>query len=176
MADRTYGQFPRRTDLETSAVRQAAEPPPDGDELRPAASRVSGVNPVASEVDEAEGPQPPIANIQVASDWRPGSVAVVSVSGEVDAYSAGILRRELLGVITAGAQVVVVDLDATTFIDSVTLGVILGAVRRLQNRHGELRVSSANPAIRRTFEITQLDRVLAVYASRDEALADVADT
>jgi anti-sigma B factor antagonist len=126
-------------------------------------------------VSAPDGPQLPISNIQVQSDWRPGSVAVVSVAGEVDAYSAGILRRELLSVISSGAQVVVVDLDTTTFIDSVTLGVILGAVRRLQARHGELRVACANPTIKRTFEITQLDRVLTLYSNRTDALVGTAE-
>ncbi len=117
-----------------------------------------------------EGLEQPISNIQVGSDWQAGGVAVVSVTGEVDAYSAGILRRELLGVIATGARTVVVDLDTTTFIDSVTLGVLLGAVRRLQQRQGELRIACGNPAIRRTFEITQLDRVLALYPDRATAL------
>jgi anti-sigma B factor antagonist len=147
MADRTYREFPQATDLETSSVRAGVSVPASGEH------------------------EPPIANIQVISDSRPGSVTVVSVTGEVDAHSAAILRRELLGVIAGGAEVVVVDLDAATFIDSVMLGVLLGAVRRLQNRRGELRVACANRAIRRIFEITQLDRVLALYASRDDALA-----
>lgn len=122
-----------------------------------------------------EGREPPISSIQVTSDWRPGWVAVVSVRGEVDAYSAVVLRRELLGVIGSGARVVVVDLDATELIDSVTLGVLLGAVRRLQERRGELRIACPNPSIRRTFEITQLDHVLALYATRAEALAAAAE-
>jgi anti-sigma B factor antagonist len=147
MADRTYHGFPQAPDVETSAAEAEVSVP------------------------ASDGRESLIAGIQVASDWRPGSVAVVSVSGEIDAYSAGILRRELLGVIGVGAQVVVVDLDAATFVDSITLGVLLGAFRRLQNRHGELRVACANPVIRRIFEITQLDRVLALYPSRDEALA-----
>src|SRR5919197_3111939 len=74
---------------------------------------------------------PATSNIQVSSDWRRGGLAVVTVTGEVDAFSAATLRRELLSVIATGARVVVVDLDATTFIDSVTLGVLLGALRRL---------------------------------------------
>jgi anti-sigma B factor antagonist len=108
--------------------------------------------------------------VEVSSEWRDDALAVVTVKGEMDAYSAGILRRELLGVIAAGARIVVLDLGATTFIDSVTLGALLGAVRRLQQRGGELRVACAVGAVRRTFEITQLDRVLPVFGSLAGAL------
>jgi anti-sigma B factor antagonist len=110
------------------------------------------------------------SSIQVSSDWGRGGLAVVSVSGEVDAFSAATLRRELLSVIATGARVVVVDLDATTFVDSVTLGVLLGALRRLQARNGELRIACTEGPIRRTFELTQLDHVLPLFGSLGEAL------
>jgi anti-sigma B factor antagonist len=109
--------------------------------------------------------------IEVGSEWRAGGLAVVTVRGEVDAFSSGILRRELLSVVASGARVVVVDLDATTFMDSVTLGVLLGTLRRLQWSGGELRIACASGPIKRTFELTQLVRVLPVYGSVAEALS-----
>ena len=122
-----------------------------------------------------DGPRASSASsIEVGSDWRPGGLSIVTVTGEVDAFSAGILRRELLSVVAAGARVVVVDLDATTFMDSVTLGVLLGTLRRLQARGGELRVACANGPIRRTFELTQLGRVLPIFGTLAEAVAPTA--
>jgi anti-sigma B factor antagonist len=114
---------------------------------------------------------PSASPIEVGSEWPAGGLAVVTVRGEVDAFSAGILRRELLTVVAAGARVVVVDLDATTFMDSVTLGVLLGTLRRLQSSGGELRIACANGPIRRTFELTQLVRVLPVYGCVADALS-----
>jgi anti-sigma B factor antagonist len=114
---------------------------------------------------------PAAPNIQVATDWRPDGLAVLTVTGEVDASSAATLRRELLSVLASGAHVVVVDLDATTFVDSVTLGVLLGALRRLQARDGELRIVCAEGPIRRTFELTQLDHVVPLFRGLDAALS-----
>jgi anti-sigma B factor antagonist len=108
--------------------------------------------------------------IEVGSEWQDDGLAIVTVKGEVDAFSAGILRRQLLAAVAAGATTVVVDLDATTFIDSATLGVLLGAMRRLQARGGELRVACAGGPIQRTFELTQLDRVLPMFGTIAEAL------
>ena len=111
------------------------------------------------------------AAIEVGSKWHAKGHAVVTVRGEVDAFSAGILRRELLSVVASGARVVIVDLDATTFMDSVTLGVLLGTLRRLQSSGGELRIACANGQIKRTFELTQLERVLPVFGTVADALS-----
>jgi anti-sigma B factor antagonist len=59
---------------------------------------------------------------------------------------------------------VIVDLGATTFIDSTFLGVLLGGMRSLRERGGEIGVVCPD-SIRKIFEITGLDRVLTIEAS-----------
>ena len=107
---------------------------------------------------------------QIASQWLTAKSVVVWPQGELDLDSAADLRLELFGAIEDGATDVLVDLEGTTFIDSMTIGVLLGAVRRLQQRGGELRIACADPTITRIFEITLLDRVFAIYPSREAAL------
>ena len=67
-----------------------------------------------------------------------------------------------------------VDLAAVTFIDSTALGVLIGAAKRLQATDGSLAIVCLNEKIRRLFEIGGLDRVFAIYESRDEALSEAA--
>jgi len=95
---------------------------------------------------------------------------VVAPIGEIDLNCASDLRHELFGAVADGADSVVVDMATTTFIDSMTLGILLGAARRLQQRGGELRIACVDPNIRRIFEITLLDRVFAIYPSLHAAL------
>jgi anti-sigma B factor antagonist len=106
----------------------------------------------------------------VTTSWPLPTVAVLQPQGELDLASASDLRHELFSVIDDGAKTIVVDLETTTFIDSMTIGVLLGAVRRLQERGGELRIACADPNITRIFEITLLDRVFAIYPSCKAAL------
>lgn len=98
---------------------------------------------------------------------------VISPAGEVDLYTAPELKQELLDAIESGATDVIVDLTLTTFIDSAALGVLVGAVRRLRERDGRLSIVCSERSIRKIFEITGLDRVLAIHASRQEALGAV---
>ena len=96
--------------------------------------------------------------------------AVVVVAGELDLYTAPELRERLARVDEGGAERVVLDLSQVTLVDSMALGVLLGAKKRLATHAGSLDLVVSKPDIRRIFEITMLDRVFTLYASRDEAL------
>jgi anti-sigma B factor antagonist len=99
-----------------------------------------------------------------------GVVVVVAVHGQADVHTAPQLRSAIAEAIDAGAHGLVIDLSEATFIDSMTLGVLLGAVKRLRPTGGTVSVVCADPHIRRIFEITLLDRVFALHADRDAAL------
>ena len=97
-------------------------------------------------------------------------LAVVVVAGEVDLFTAPELRDRLARVDEDGAERVVLDLSRVTLVDSMALGVLLGAKRRLAAHDGSLDLVVSKPDIRRIFEITMLDRVFTLYTTRDDAL------
>src|SRR2546427_432441 len=96
---------------------------------------------------------------------------VIALSGEVDLYTAPEFKQQLLDVISKGAKDVIVDFSNTTFIDSTTLGVLVGGVKRLRTNDGQLSLVCSDRNITKIFEITGLDRVFAIYGTRDEAVA-----
>jgi anti-sigma B factor antagonist len=96
---------------------------------------------------------------------------VVAVSGEVDLFTASEFKQRVMAPIAAGTEFVVVDLTATEFIDSSSLGVLIGAHRRLKARGGRLAVACATESIVKTFRITGLDGVFTLVPSVEEALA-----
>ncbi len=53
-------------------------------------------------------------------------------------YTARVFKQQLLETIGQGAKEVIVDLSDTTFIDSTTLGVLVGGVKRLRPDGGRL--------------------------------------
>ncbi len=95
---------------------------------------------------------------------------VISLAGEVDLYTAPEFKQQLLDVINQGAKDVVVDFSNTTFIDSTTLGVLVGGVKRLRTNDGQLSLVSSDRNITKIFEITGLDRVFTIYPTREEAV------
>ena len=92
-----------------------------------------------------------IADRRVGDDTH-----VVAVTGEIDLFTAPEFKQYVSAAIDAGVANVVVDLSATTFIDSSSLGVLIGAHRRLKLRGGSLVIVCDNEAIIRTFRILSL--------------------
>jgi anti-sigma B factor antagonist len=110
-------------------------------------------------------------NFDIKTDQLDDSNYVISLAGEVDLYTAPEFKQQLLDVIAKGAKHVVVDFSDTTFIDSTTLGVLVGGVKRLRTNDGQLSLVCSDRNITKIFEITGLDRVFTIYPSRDEAVA-----
>ena len=100
------------------------------------------------------------------------SVRILSVHGDADLHSAPELREALRGATDEGATTLVVDLSGTTVIDSTSLGVLLGAMKRLRERDGQIRLVVPRPEVRRVLEITMLDRIFSLHETLDEALAN----
>jgi len=99
-------------------------------------------------------------------------VWIVTLRGEIDAYSAPSLRDDLRSLVEdRGALVVVIDLAAVTFLDSSGLGAIVGTLRRLRERGGRLAIVQPESAASRIFEHTGLDAVLDLHDHRDEAFS-----
>lgn len=103
---------------------------------------------------------------------RRGGVALVRLTGDLDAYTAVAFRTDLHDATEAEAQLVVVDLTAITFIDSAGLGALVGAHRRMRERGGLLRIVRPPRLVHRAFELTGLDEVLDLCDDRESALAE----
>ena len=110
-------------------------------------------------------------NFDVKTEPLENDAFVISLSGEVDLYTAPEFKQQLLDVIGQGAKHVVVDFSNTTFIDSTTLGVLVGGVKRLRTNGGQLSLVCSDRNITKIFEITGLDRVFTIHLTRDEAIS-----
>src|SRR5918997_7208042 len=95
---------------------------------------------------------------------------IVGVRGEIDLFTAPEFKQRVNAAIEGGVRLVVVDLNEASFIDSSSLGILISAHKRLKMRDDLLVIACEVPAILNTFTITGLDGVLAIDATRDEAL------
>jgi anti-sigma B factor antagonist len=102
-----------------------------------------------------------------------GNAFVVTVAGEVDMYTAPALEQALEGVVGLGGTTVVLDLTEVSFIDSTLLSVLLRYRDRLNNLGGELAIVTDDRRIRRTFEITGLDRIFTIEPRLADAIRAV---
>jgi anti-anti-sigma factor len=105
---------------------------------------------------------------------RVGETAVVTAHGELDAFTAPALSDAFADAAADGGDRVVIDLSAVAFMDSTALGLVVRAVNEIGDRGGDVRLVLPVESARRIFEITTLDRVLPIEASRADALQAIA--
>ncbi len=96
---------------------------------------------------------------------------VIALAGEVDLYTAPDLKAKIVELVDGGGmRRLVIDFTETTFIDSTTLGVLLGAVKRMKPLGGTLALVVADRSIGKVFEVTGLDKVFDIHPDRPAAL------
>jgi anti-sigma B factor antagonist len=107
----------------------------------------------------------------IATEIIDDEVAAVAVTGYVDFDAAPALKDSLVHCIEAGSRRLVVDLGQAGFIDSTAIGVLVGALKRLEESGGALVVVCTNEHVASIFELVGLDEVISLHPSRDDAIA-----
>ena len=102
-----------------------------------------------------------------------GRCVVLAVRGDVDIATAPALRERLADVIGCYAGVVV-DLDEVPFLDSTGLGVLVAAHNRAQSAGCALALARPQRIVKNALRLVQVDTVIDVYESLDDAVAALA--
>jgi len=109
-------------------------------------------------------------DVEMSSQRLDAQTAVLRIGGEVDLYNTPQLKEEILALIEGGVRRLVVDLAETQYLDSTALGALIGGLKRLRERDGELRLAGPQPRIRKLLEITRLLKVFEVRDNTAQAL------
>jgi anti-sigma B factor antagonist len=96
-------------------------------------------------------------SIETRSD---GGVAQVVLAGEFDLAAVPQFEDAIAGVEAGRPAAIVIDLSALTFMDSSGLRALVTADDRAGTAGRRLAIVPGPPAVRRVFEITQLDSKL----------------
>ncbi len=100
-----------------------------------------------------------------------GDRTVVHLGGEIDVYTAPLVREKLDEQLTAGRTDLVVDLTDVTFLDSTGLGVLVGRLKLTRTMGGSMRIVGTDDRVLKVFSITGLDKVFEMHDDLESALA-----
>ena len=84
------------------------------------------------------------------------NIALVPVEGDLDVTSVASLRQTLDALINSGCQRIVLNLSATSYMDSAGIGLVVGSVRRMRARGGLLSLTNVCPEVMRALSIARL--------------------
>ena len=110
-------------------------------------------------------------NLKVTPRSLSDAVQALDLEGEVDVYTAPVLRQAIVDQVEAGVKHLVINLVRVEYLDSTGLGILIGGVKRLKEQGGSLRLAGPSARITRIFEITGLNKIFDVFTNEQEALA-----
>lgn len=93
------------------------------------------------------------------------SITVVRLPGEVDVYTAPVLREALVYLVNHGRFFLVLDMSAVEYFESTGLGVMVGGLKRVRAHEGALAVVAPYGRIRKTFRTTGLSKVFPLFGT-----------
>lgn len=102
---------------------------------------------------------------------EPPAFTVITVSGEIDVYTAPKLREKLIGLVEDGSYQLTLDMEGVEFLDSTGLGVLVGGLKRVRAHDGWIDLVCTQSRILRIFKVTGLNKVFSIYNSVAEAIA-----
>lgn len=109
-------------------------------------------------------------SFEVTDEQRSPGVWIFRLTGQFDFSHVSNARSLINQRIEEGARLIVINLDGLDYIDSAGLGVLVGTLARLRERHSDLAIVCRAPRIRRVFEITKLTQLLSVFETEQDAL------
>ena len=114
-----------------------------------------------------------MASFVLSEDTPDPETRVIAVEGEADMLTAVRFNESFFDAARSGTRQVVADLTDVNFIDSSMLNALVVGHRRMLRDRGRFAVVSRGPKVGRVLELTGLGRILAVFETRDAALAHV---
>lgn len=112
-------------------------------------------------------PQPD--SLRIDQEHRDDAV-VIRCAGEIDLGTVGDLRTTLQAVQVDGTTPLVLVLDEVTFMDSIGLGVLIGAHKRARVLQSSLVIVCTSQQVLNLLRATSLDRVFRVVDDLGDAL------
>jgi len=92
---------------------------------------------------------------------------VLAVKGEIDLHTVPELREQLLGQLTTGTPIVVLDMADVSFIDSTGLSVLITALKRARSLGGDVKLRTPSHQTYKVLELTRLHQVFEIEGVPD---------
>jgi anti-sigma B factor antagonist len=110
-------------------------------------------------------------DLELETTQRDG-VAVLTLRGEIDVYTAPRMRQAIVDLVDAGSLNIVVDMEKVDFLDSTGLGVLVEGLKRVRTRNGNLSIVVTQDKILKIFDITGLNKAFPIHGSLEDALKE----
>lgn len=107
-------------------------------------------------------------NIEVKSQ-QIEDLFLIEIEGEVDTYTSSKIKQDILKLVEK-SSFIIISMEKVKFIDSTGLGILIGILKKVKEKEGEMVIVSPNSYINQIFEITGLYKVFKIVESIQQAV------
>lgn len=99
-----------------------------------------------------------------------GDITVLSLlEDRLDSELASSFKENMMKLIEKGNKYYLLDISATSFIDSSGLGAIISSYRNI-GKEGYIAFCGVQPAVMSLFDLTRMDKIFQIFKDQEEAL------
>ncbi len=99
-------------------------------------------------------------------------VAVIDLSGEVNAFADEALNAAYAEAISGDSATILLSFDAVDYINSTGIALIVGLLARARKSRRRVKASGLSAHYQHVFEITRLSDFMDLYPDEEAALAE----
>jgi len=96
-------------------------------------------------------------------------IFIIDIEGEVDTYTSSKIKQDILKIVDQSAKIII-SMEKVKFIDSTGLGILIGILKKVKEKEGEMIIVSPNSYINQIFEITGLFKVFKIVENSQQAI------
>ncbi len=104
------------------------------------------------------------------------NIQIIKLSGVFDVERAANYYRVLENIVTKGSDIIVIDFENVTFMDSSGLRALIKYLKLTHDAEIRLLLCSLNHQILMLFKLTGMDRVFEIFSGREELKSQVLKT
>lgn len=101
-------------------------------------------------------------------------ILVMKLKGDLDAFTIQKVKKQLTQFIENGCRKIVVNLSRVRYINSTSIGVLVGRLRELKECHGELALAELSDRVNRVLTLVGGKKLFNIFNTESEAINTLA--
>ena len=93
---------------------------------------------------------------------------MVTISGEVDLYNVGDLKKRLFSATDGAAESIIVDMKDVSYMDSSGIGALVAGQKKMRVRNGKFAIMNVHSDVMNILKLATLDKFFTIYENEED--------
>ena len=95
---------------------------------------------------------------------------MIILSGEIGTETVNQFKDKVDQIVADGQNKLIMDFREVHYLNSMGLGVVAAALKKVKKNKGDLKLVALSPAVKELFELTRLTKVFEIFETEENAI------